>query len=122
MGAYSIADQIASWLADELAETSTITGEVFGYAVTMMPVPTPKGDAIIWAILVTLRSPYLGADHLGSGTKLQANNPPESAVRHAARQSAEALRAAFEQAKQDGLKAAANGTRQLPEGLKGLKL
>jgi hypothetical protein len=124
MSATDIAAEIGIWADDELAQASTISGEDFGHAVTMAPMPTPAGqDAIFWLILVTLRSPLLGADHIGSLGKLQANRPSEAVVRAAVRASVEAVRTAFEQVKQQAFpKSIANGNGTLPAGLRGKAL
>ena len=123
MAAFSVHDRIAGWVADELAQADPMDADEFGHHVTMAAMQTPQGDAIVWMILVTLRSPYLGQDALGSVSKLPANIPPEPAVRMAVKRNVEGLRKAFGIKKAEGY-APGNGHDQtgLPPGLRGLKL
>lgn len=120
---FSIHDRISEWVTDELAQADPMGADDWGHHITMAAVQTPQGDAIVWMILVTLRSPYLGQDALGSVSKLAANIPPETAVRAAVKRSVEGLRKAFDIKKREGY-APGNGhsTNKLPPGLKGLKL
>jgi len=104
MTVFSIEDRITAWVDDELDTASKISGEEFGRHVTMGAMQTPQGDAILWVILVTLRSPLLGQDAIGSTSKLQANIPPETAVRAGVKRSIEGLRKAYRmQESADGL-------------------
>ena len=122
MSAYDIPALIAEWIASELDDLTTIGGEEFGHAVTMLPVPQASGaSAIAWMLLITLRHPLLGHDHLGATNKVMANVPAESAVRQITRTAAELLRQSFEQAKTDIL-SKGNGHATLPAGLKGKSL
>lgn len=123
MTAFSIPGRISEWAADELEAGSTVSGEELGHSVTMAIVPSPRGEAIVWVILVTLRSPYLGQDAIGCTGKIQANAPAESAVRESVRSSAAKLRENFEALKRDGF-AKGNGHSKagLPPGLTGKRL
>jgi len=123
MTVFSIHDRITAWVEDELAQADPMDADEWGHQVTMAAVQTPQGDAIVWVILITLRSPYLGQDALGSVSKLPANIPPEGAVRMAVKRNVEGLRKAFDLKKAEGY-APGNGHSQagLPPGLKGLKL
>lgn len=109
MAVFSIEALINSWVNDELEHASKISGEDFGRYVTMMLLQTPQGDAIIWVILATLRSPYLGRPPIGSRSTIQANIPDEQAVRKAVRTSIESLRREFERQKAEGFKPAVPG-------------
>jgi hypothetical protein len=121
MTAFSIHGRIADWVATELETESVVSGEEFGYGITMAVVQSPRGEAIVWVILVTLRSPYLGQDAIGCTGKLQANAPAESAVRQSARSSAAKLRENFEALKRAGFPKG-NGRGALPPGLAGKRL
>jgi len=123
MTVFSVHDRISEWVADELALADPLDADEWGHHVTMAAVQTPNGDAIVWMILITLRSPYLGQDALGSVAKLPANIPPEPAVRMAVKRNVEGLRTAFRIKKDEGY-AAGNGHDQagLPPGLLGRKL
>lgn len=122
MAAYSIPDIIGEWIASEIDDLTVIAGEEFGHAVTMLPVPQPGGaSAITWMMLITLRHPLLGHDHLGSTSRITANMPAEKAVREFARTAVELLRQGFEQEKAR-IFAKSNGHGTLPAGLKGKSL
>ena len=123
MTAFSVHDRITEWVDDELGQADPMDADEWGHHVTMAAVQTPNGDAIVWMILITLRSPYLGQDALGSVSKLAANIPPEPAVRMSVKRAVENLRKAFGMQKDAGF-APGNGhsKNELPPGLKGLKL
>jgi hypothetical protein len=123
MAAFSIHDRIAGWVDDQLAKEDPLDGDEFGRHVTMLVAQTPQGDAILWVILITLRSPFLGEDVIGNTAKLQANIPPEPAVRTCVTRAVENLRKAFEIRKSQGF-APGNGHDQagLPPGLMGKRL
>lgn len=124
MTVYDISRRVGEWVTDELGQASTLSGEEFGYRVTMGVMPTPQGDAILWIVLVTLRSPYLGADHLGTTTtKVQANVPNETVVRNGIKAAVEGLRKAYKAREAEGF-APGNGHSQagLPPGLMGRKM
>lgn len=123
MGAFSIAGRISGWIADELAQADPMDADEWGHHVTMAVMQTKQGDAIVWVILVTLRSPYLGQDPLGSTTKLQANVPQEQTVRTGVKRAVEGLRTAFDIKKREGFPQG-NGHNEagLPPGLKGMRL
>jgi hypothetical protein len=121
MTAFSIHGRIADWVATELETESLVSGEEFGYEITMGAVQSPRGEAIVWVILVTLRSPYLGQDAIGCTGRLQANAPAESAVRQQVRNSAAKLRENFEAIKAAGFPKS-NGRAGLPPGLAGKRL
>jgi hypothetical protein len=122
MSAYSVsADRIGAWIADELDAQSAFSGDEFGYGITMIPVPQPRGTAITWFVLVTLRHPLLGHDALGASSQIQANEPGEAQVREVARESAASLRTAYANAKKDII-SKGNGHSELPAALKGLQL
>ena len=57
MTVFSVHDRISEWVADELALADLMDADELGYHLTMGIVPTGQGDAIMWAILITLRSP-----------------------------------------------------------------
>ena len=123
MTAYSIHGRISDWVATELEAESTISGEEFGYGITMAPAQSPRGESIVWIILVTLRSPYLGQDAIGCTGKHSANIPSEAAVRQLVRNSAAKLRENFEALKRAGFPKGNGSSKDgLPEGLKGLRL
>lgn len=123
MAAFSVHDRISGWVADELALADPMDADEWGHHVTMAAMQTPQGDAIVWMILVTLRSPYLGQDALGSVSKLPANIPPEPAVRMAVKRGVEGLRTAFRIKKDEGYAAGSgHSANELPPGLRGLKL
>jgi hypothetical protein len=120
---FSVHDRISGWVADELALADPMDADEFGHHVTMAAVQTPNGDAIVWMILITLRSPYLGQDALGSVAKLPANIPPEPAVRMAVKRNVEGLRKAFGIKKAEGFpEGNGHSKNELPPGLRGLKL
>jgi hypothetical protein len=109
----------AYWVATELEAESTVSGEEFGYGITMAPVQSQRGEAIVWVILVTLRSPYLGQDAIGCTGKLPANAPAESAVRQQVRNSAAKLRENFEALKRAGFPKGNGSSKDgLPEALR----
>jgi hypothetical protein len=118
--AFSIHDRITGWVDDQLAKEDPLDGDEWGRHVTMAAMSTQQGDAIVWIILVTLRGPFLGEDVIGSTSKLQANIPPEPAVRTSVTRAVENLRKAFELRKRQGF-APGNGHNQagLPPGLTG---
>jgi len=118
MTVYDISRHVGEWVTDELGQASALSGEEFGYRVTMGVMPTPQGDAILWIVLVTLRSPYLGADHLGTTTKVQANVPNETVVRNGIKAAVEGLRKAYKAREAEGFPQG-NGHNQagLPPGL-----
>jgi hypothetical protein len=123
MAAFGIHDRITGWVDDQLAKEDPLGADEWGRHVTMAAVQTPQGDAIMWIILITLRGPFLGEDVIGSTSKLQANIPPEPAVRTSVTRAVENLRKAFEVRKGQGF-APGNGHGQagLPPGLMGRKL
>lgn len=123
MTAFSIAGRIEGWIDDQIAKEDPLDADEFGRHVTMAVMPTPNGDAILWVILITIRSPFLGEDAIGSTSKLQANIPPEAAVRTSVTRAVENLRKAFQIRKSQGF-APGNGHDQagLPPGLMGRKL
>jgi hypothetical protein len=116
MTVFSIEDRITGWVEDPL------DADDWGRHVTMAAVQTPQGDAIVWIILITLRSPYLGQDALGSTTKLQANIPPEGAVRMGVKRAVEGLRKVFAIKKAEGFPQGNGHSQALPPGLRGIKL
>ena len=122
MTVFSIHDRIAGWIDDQLAQEDPLGADEWGHHVTMAAMQTPQGDAIVWIILLTLRSPWLGQDALGSTSKLQGNIPPEQAVRMSIKRSAEGLRQAFEIEKREGLPQGNGHGQPLPPGLLGKKL
>jgi hypothetical protein len=123
MTAFSIHGRIADWVATELEAGSIVSGEEFGYEITMVPAQTPRGELIAWVILVTLRSPYLGQDAIGCTGQVRANAPAESAVRQIVRNSVAKLRENFGAIKAAGFPKS-NGHNQagLPPGLAGKRL
>ena len=123
MTAFSIAERIEGWVDDQIAKEDPLDGDEWGRHVTMAAMQTQQGDAIVWVILITLRGPFLGEDVIGSAVKLQANIPPEPAVRMSVTRAVENLRKAFEIRKSQGF-APGNGHDQagLPPGLLGKKL
>lgn len=120
MSVFSIHDRIAGWVDDQLAKEDPLGADEWGRQITMAVMATPQGDAIIWVILITLRSPYLGQDALGSVTKAAANIPQEAALRKGVTSAVENLRKAFALRKSQGF-APGNGHSQqgLPPGLTG---
>lgn len=123
MAVFSIHERITGWVTDQLEKEDPLGGDEFGQHVTMGAMQTPKGDAILWVILITVHAPYLGQDAIGSTTKIQANIPPEQAVRAGVKRSVEGLRKAFEIQQKAGFPQV-NGHSQagLPPGLMGRKL
>jgi hypothetical protein len=120
---FSIHDRITGWVDDQLAKEDPLGADEWGRHVTMAAMQTSQGDAIVWVILVTLRGPFLGEDVIGSTSKLQANIPPEVAVRTSVTRAVENLRKAFEIRKSQGFPPG-NGHNQagLPPGLMGKRL
>ncbi len=123
MTAFSVHDRITGWVADELAQADPLNADEWGQHVTMAMMQTPNGDAILWVILLTLRSPWLGHDAIGSTSKLPGNIPQETAVRTAVKRAVENLRKAYGIQKGAGFpQGNGHGKNELPPGLKGLKL
>jgi hypothetical protein len=118
----SIHDRITGWIDDQLEQEDPLGADEWGRHVTMAAMQTSQGDAIVWIILLTLRSPWLGQDALGSMTKLQGNIPPEPAVRMGVKRGVEGLRKAFEIKKREGVPAGNGHGQELPPGLKGMRL
>lgn len=102
MASYDIAGRIGSWIADVIDAETALSGEECGWSVTALPYP---GDVIAWTLILTMRSPFLGAGDLAASATVQANVPSEEGVRHFAETSLGKLRAEFEQAKRAGLSA-----------------
>lgn len=122
MTTFSIAERVEGWIDDQLAKEDPLGADEWGRHVTMAVMGTPQGDAILWIILITLRGPWLGQDALGSTTKLQANIPPEQAVRMGVKRAAEGLRKAFEIKKAEGFPQGNGHGQALPPGLLGRKM
>jgi hypothetical protein len=123
MAVFSIHDRVTGWVDDQLAAEDPLDADEWGRHLTMLAVQTPKGDAIVWVLLVTMRGPFLGQDPIGSTSKFQANVPPEAGVRAAVTRAVESLRKAFEIKKREGF-TPGNGHKPagLPPGLMGRKL
>jgi hypothetical protein len=119
---FSVHDRVTAWVEDQLALEDPLGADEWGHQVTMGAMQTPQGDAILWVILITLRSPHLGQDALGSVTKLQANIPPETAVRAGVKRAVEGLRKAFDIKKSEGFPLGNGHGQALPPGLKGMRL
>ena len=121
MTSFSIAAQVESWVDATIAAETTVSGDEYGRHVQMAAVQTPQGDAIVWLILLTTRSPLLGQPPLGATIKLPGNVPSEAEVGREVRDAIAALRKDFDARKRP--EAATNGHGPaLPPGLKGLKL
>ena len=116
MAAFSIHDRITGWVDDQIAAEDPLNGDEWGRQVTMAVMPTPGGDAIAWAFLLTLRAPFLGLDAIGTTFKIAANIPAEAMVRANVTKAVENLRREFTRRRGDGLPQA-NGHGQLPPGL-----
>jgi hypothetical protein len=117
MTAFSIQDRITGWMADQIGKEDPLDGDDFGYHATMAAMQTPKGDAIIWIILVTLRAPFLGQQPIGATGKLQGNTPSEAAVRQIVTKLVTDLRQEHQRQKTAMIKAPGLG---LPGGLSSL--
>lgn len=118
MAIFSIEDRVTGWVDDQLGIEDPLKGDEWGRHVTMGVMQTPQGDAILWIILITLRSPWLGQDSLGTTTKIPANIPNETVVRGGVTRAVEGLRKAFAMKKAEGFPQG-NGHSQagLPPGL-----
>lgn len=118
MTVFSVQERITGWVDDQLGKEDPLGGDEWGRCVTMGAMQTPQGDAILWIILITLRSPWLGQDSLGATTKIPANIPAEALVRGGVTRAVEGLRKAFEMKKAEGFPQG-NGHSQagLPPGL-----
>lgn len=117
MGAFSIRDQVTGWLVNAIAAEAGIGGEDFGYEVTCQFQVTPKGNAPVWGLLMTLRHPLLGQPALGASVTVNANVPDERGVREFAASSVKLLRKSFEDAKKQVF-AKGNGHGEVPAGLR----
>ena len=113
MSTFSICDRITGWVDDQIAREDPLNGDEWGRQVTMAVMPTPGGDAIAWAFLLTLRAPFLGLDAIGTTFKIAANIPAEAMVRANVAKAVENLRREF--ARRRGVPAV-NGNG-LPPGL-----
>lgn len=123
MPVFSIEDRITGWVDDELETASRISGEDFGRHVAMAAMVKPGGgDQIIWIILVTLRSPYLGQEPIGCNAKLLGNPPGEPVVRQGVQACVSALRLEYEKRQAAGLAAGSGQQMGLPAGLREMKL
>jgi hypothetical protein len=120
MTSWAISDVAAEWIKDVLEEETRISGEQFRYSLSMGLMPTPKGDAVIWALLVTLPAPLLGGHDLAVTTKFQGSAPSESWVRKSVKDSVVLLRNAFRKTMAEAT-GQSNGSA-LPPGLRGMKL
>ena len=107
MPAYDNTERVGSWIADVIGNEAAPSEEV-GYTVTCATWPAARGDVITWTFVLTMRSPFFGADALAASATVQAAIPSEEGVRHFAVSSLGKLRGQFEQAKRGGL-AAGNG-------------
>lgn len=123
MPVFSIEDRITGWVDGELETASRISGEDFGRHVAMAAMVKPGGgDQIIWIILVTLRSPYLGQEPIGCNAKLLGNLPGEPVVRQGVQACVSALRLEYEKRQAAGLAAGSGQQMGLPAGLREMKL
>ena len=95
MSTFSICDRITGWVDDQITREDPLGGDEWGRQVTMAVMPTPNGDAIVWAFLLTLRAPFLGLDAIGTTFKIAANIPAEAAVRANVTKAVENLRREF---------------------------
>lgn len=123
MTVFSIEARITGWVDDELSKASKLSGEEFGRHLSMAAAMRQGGgDQIIWILLITLRSPYLGQDPIGCNAKLGANFPDEAAVRLAVGQCVSALRMEYQKREAAGLAKGSGGKMGLPPGLQGSRL
>lgn len=123
MTAFSIHDRIAGWVDDQITKEDPLGADEWGRHITMAMMPTERGEAIIWVILITLRSPVLGEDALGGTAKVAGNIPPETALRGVVSKTMENLRKARDAKKTEGLQLSnGHSPNGLPPGLKGLRL
>lgn len=122
MAIFSIEERVTGWVDDQLAKEDPLGADEWGRHVTMGAMQTPKGDAILWVILITLRSPWLGQDSLGTTTKIPANIPNETVVRNHVTRAVENLRKAFETKKAEGFPKGNGHGQGLPPGLAGKRL
>lgn len=119
MTVFSIHDRITGWVDDQLAKEDPLGADEWGRHLTMSVTQTPKGDSIGWVLLVTLRSPWLGQDAIGSRAKFRSNFPQEAVVRVGVTGCVADLRREFEARKAAGFPKG-NGHNQagLPPGLR----
>jgi hypothetical protein len=119
MTAFSVHGRITNWIADEIEQQTLVSGDEYGYHATMALAQTPKGDAVLWVIHMTTRSPFLGEDSLGFNQKLAGNIPAEPQVRHAVRGMIDALRKRFEERKREGFQGNGHEPGLTPEAFRG---
>jgi hypothetical protein len=119
MTAFSVHGRISDWVADEIGQQTLVNGDEYGYHLTMALAQTPQGEAVVWIVQMTTRSPFLGEDSIGFNQKLPGNIPAEQAVRKAVRDMIEALRKRFGARKRSGFQGNGHEAGAVPPGLLG---
>ncbi len=96
MKSFDIREDIARRVADAIEAEKGLGVETFGYSVSMLLAQVNGKDAIIWAVLITCRSPLLGQRDIGTTAKLRGNAVQDALLVAEVRKSITLLREEFQ--------------------------
>jgi hypothetical protein len=96
MKSYDIREDISRRVGEAIEAEKGLGVEAFGYSVSMLLAQVNGKDAIIWAVLITCRSPLLGQPDIGTTSKLQGNAVQDALIVAEVRKSIALLRAEFQ--------------------------
>ena len=123
MTSYNVQDRLHEWMADTIAREDPLGGDDWGYCASLQVQQAPQGSVPLWALMVSLRGPFLGQPPLCATILLQGAGgvPQEQGVRAVVTSIMGQLRQAFEQQKSAMVKAPGlglDGLGKIP-GIKG---
>jgi hypothetical protein len=121
MTSFDVQARIHEWMADTIAREDPLGGDDWGYCASLQVQPTPQGPVPLWAIMVSLRGPFLTQPPMCAVLLLTGAGgvPQEQGVRAIVSKIMGELRQAFEQQKTNMVKAPGLGLNGLPAGFKG---
>jgi hypothetical protein len=119
---YDVQARIHEWMASQIAIEDPLEADEWGYCASLQVQQTPQGAVPLWAIMVSLRGPFLGQPPMCATLLLQGAGgvPQEQGVRVLVTKIMGQLRQAFAQQKTSMVKAPGLGLEGLLNpGLKG---
>ena len=122
MTSFDVQERIHGWMASQIAAEDPLEADEWGYCASLQVQQTPKGAVPLWAIMVSLRGPFLGQPPICATLLLNGAGgvPQEQGVRAIVTSIMGQLRQAFQQQKTAMVKAPGLGLEGLLNpGIKG---
>lgn len=103
MESFDIREDISRRVGEAIEAEKGLGVETFGYSVSMLLAQAGGKDVVIWAVLVSCRSPLLGQPDIGSTSKFQGSNIKDADITAAVRKAVTLLREEFQRILAEGV-------------------